>query len=173
MSRAVPVETPVVHPLAVGASTGSTRLKILLVEDDEADAYLIRRASESNENVAEVVLAQDGVEAIELVERGVLKPDLAFVDLHMPRKDGFALLRDLAVDDSSPFPVVVLTSSRSGADVLRSMKRGAALFVTKPRTQEEIAAALDRAIDIIYPIVTNVSRAKTSSRWFRSKMSRN
>ena len=165
MSRAVPVETPVVHPLAIGACWGSTRLKILLVEDDEADAYLIRRALESNERVAEMVLAQDGVEALELVERGVVKPDLAFVDLHMPRKDGFALLRDFAVGDSSQFPVVVLTSSRSGADVLRSM--------TKPRTQEEIAAALDRAIDIICPIITNVSRAKRPGRWFRSKMSRN
>jgi chemotaxis family two-component system response regulator Rcp1 len=134
-------------PYAVGGR--KKRLRILLVEDDAADAYLIRRALKGMPRVVEVVLAENGVEALELIERGAIKPDLAFVDLRMPRKDGFALLRDFAISDSAKFPAVVLTSSKSGEDTVRSKKRGAIQFVTKPRTEQKLAAALGRVIAMI------------------------
>jgi CheY-like chemotaxis protein len=116
----------------------SLGLQILLVEDDAADAYLIRRALAKNPCVAEVVLAEDGVEALELIDRGWVSPDLAIVDLHMPRKDGFALLRDFGQRESAQFPSVVLTSSKSNKDTLRATKRGAVEFVTKPKTEEQL-----------------------------------
>jgi len=122
------------------------KLRVLVVEDDEGDAYLIRRALAKNPRVGEIVLAETGVEALDLIDRGAVKPDLAFIDLHMPRKDGFALLRDFSARECVKFPSVVLTSSRAGADALRSMKRGAMEFVTKPSTEEKLAAALDRVI---------------------------
>lgn len=124
----------------------SDKLRILVVEDDEGDAYLIRRALAKNPRVGEIVLAENGVEALDLIDRGAVKPDLALIDLHMPRKDGFALLRDFATRKSAQFPSVVLTSSRAGADALRSLKRGAVEFVTKPSTEVKLAAALDRVI---------------------------
>ncbi len=130
------------------AGTRKKKLRVLLVEDDAADAYLIRRALKTNPRVSEVVLAENGVEALELIERGAIKPDLAFVDLRMPRKDGFALLRDFASTDAK-FPSVVLTSSKSGEDTVRSKKRGAIQFVTKPRTEQKLAAALGRVIAMI------------------------
>jgi CheY-like chemotaxis protein len=122
------------------------RLWVLLVEDDEADAYLIRRALAKNPWVGEVALAEDGVEALELIDKGWVCPDLAIVDLHMPRKDGFGLLRDFGIRQSAPFPSVVLTSSRASADALRSTRLGALEVLTKPRTEHELAAALDRVI---------------------------
>jgi two-component system, chemotaxis family, response regulator Rcp1 len=127
----------------------NNELRILVVEDDAADAYLIRRALKAIPRVAEVVLAEDGIEALDLIERGAVKPDLAFVDLRMPRKDGFALLRDLAFSEGAKFPAVVLTSSKSGEDTMRSKKRGAIQFVTKPRTEQKLAAALGRVIAMI------------------------
>ena len=80
--------------LVASSPTGrqEQRLRVLLVEDDDADAYLIRRALAKNPRIGEVVLAHDGVAALELINKGVVNPDLAIVDLHMPRKDGFALL---------------------------------------------------------------------------------
>jgi DNA-binding NtrC family response regulator len=87
------------------------KLCVLLVEDDEADSYLIRRALAT-----------------------------------MPRKDGFALLREFETRESAQFLSVVLTSSRAGADALRSRKRGAVEFLTKPDTVEKMAAALNRVI---------------------------
>lgn len=124
----------------------SRMLKILLVEDDEPDIYLINRALESNPRVGEVVVAEDGITALEMIDRGWVCPDLAIVDLHMPRKDGFALLRDFAAKNRRPFPSVILTSSAAGADAHRAMHCGAVEFITKPDTQEKLAAALDRAI---------------------------
>jgi CheY-like chemotaxis protein len=114
--------------------------------DDEADSYLIRRALATIPRVGKIVVARDGVEALEMVDDGSASPDLALVDLHMPRKDGFALLREFETRESAQFLSVVLTSSRAGADALRSRKRGAVEFLTKPDTVEKMAAALNRVI---------------------------
>ena len=95
---------------------------MLLVEDDDADAYLIRRALAKNPRIGEVVLAHDGVAALELINKGAVSPDLAIVDLHMPRKDGFALLRDFAAMEGVKFPSVVLTSSRGGEQICCARK---------------------------------------------------
>jgi CheY-like chemotaxis protein len=128
----------------------SLGLQVLLVEDDEADAYLIRRALAKNPWVGEVVLAEDGVEALELFDKGRISPDLAIVDLHMPRKDGLALLRDFSIRQTAHFPSVVLTTSKSNRDALRATKRGAVDFLTKPKTEEQLAAALDRVIRSVF-----------------------
>jgi CheY-like chemotaxis protein len=126
-------------------SRWSLGLHVLLVEDDEADAYLIRRALAKNPRVADVVIAEDGVEALELFDKRRIAPDLAIVDLHMPRKDGLALLKEFATR-TVQFPSVVLTSSKASKDAIRAAKRGAVEFITKPRTEGELAATLDRII---------------------------
>jgi CheY-like chemotaxis protein len=122
------------------------RLTILLVEDDEPDAYLISRALASNPRVARVVVAEDGVRALELIDSGSVRPDLAIVDLHMPRKDGFALVKDFAAEERRQFPSVILTSSASRADAYRATDCGAVQFITKPDTTEKLAAALDSMV---------------------------
>jgi CheY-like chemotaxis protein len=123
------------------------RLRVLLVEDDDADVYLIRRALSEISNVVEVRTARDGVQALELIDNWPAGPDLAIVDLKMPRKDGFALLREFATRKGQTFPAVVLTSSKSGADFYRAKKRGAAEFLTKPNGLEKLKNALSDAID--------------------------
>jgi CheY-like chemotaxis protein len=128
---------------AVKAKKG---LKILMIEDDEADAYLIKRALRKNPKVGEIVHVRDGVEAVELIDDQQFRPDLALVDLKMPRKDGFSLLRDLGVHANADFPAVVLTSSRAGADRVRARIRGAVQFVTKPLGMADMARALDQVI---------------------------
>jgi len=127
-------------------SRWSPGLQVLLVEDDEADAYLIRRALAANPRVSDVVLAEDGYEALDLFDRHRVFPDLALVDLRMPRKDGLAFLKDLAARPSALFPCAVLTSSKSGKDALRAKSRGAIEFVTKPKAEPELKSTLDRII---------------------------
>lgn len=121
-------------------------LKILMVEDDQADAYLIKRALRSNPRVGEVVHVRDGVEALELIDGRRFQPDLALLDLQMPRKHGFSLLLELATRASVAFPSVVLSSSRSGADRVRTRIRGADQFITKPNSLEKMTRALDEVI---------------------------
>lgn len=121
-------------------------LRVLVVEDDAADAYLIRQALESDPRVREIVRAKDGVEALSMLENGTIHPDLAIIDLQMPRKDGFSFLVDLACQDEREFPTVVLTSSKARADAVRSRLRGARLVLTKPDTLRELETILHRAI---------------------------
>lgn len=122
------------------------KLNILLVEDDEPDAYLIGRALKSNPRVGEVVVADNGFMALEMLDISWVTPDLAIVDLNMPRKDGFALLRDFAAREGRHFPSVILTSSAAKLDSLEAMICGAVEFITKPDSPQKLAAALDRVI---------------------------
>lgn len=126
-------------------------LCVLVVEDDEADAYLIKRALAAQPNVATVVHAVDGVDALRLVESGEVRPDLAFIDLHMPRKNGFNLLAALSGAEAPRFPMVVLTSSTAPTDAMRSRLRGATRVVTKPDNVKEMELELRRAIALARP----------------------
>ena len=128
--------------------TGAQRagLRVLVVEDDEADAWLLGRVLLNDPRIGQVVHTRDGVEALEALEGGSFCPDLAIVDLQMPKKNGFSLLLDLAAREGIAFPVVVLTSSRHGADALRARKRGAERFITKPNTLEKLAEVLEPVI---------------------------
>jgi CheY-like chemotaxis protein len=123
----------------------SIGLNVLLVEDDPADAYLIKHALYSNPMVCNVLHVKDGIEALKMLDVGEMHPDLAIVDLHMPRKDGFSLLADFRRENAQ-FPSIVLTSSKLGADSLRARKRGAEAFITKPNTLAKLTEALDNVI---------------------------
>jgi CheY-like chemotaxis protein len=144
---------PTVSSQAHAPIQTSTRsgLCILAVEDDEADAYLICRALADNPVVGEVVHARDGIEALALVESGALTPDLAFVDLRMPRMNGLDLLVAVATRPRLGFPMVVLTSSASPDDAIRSRLRGATRVITKPVVVTELYAVLKAAIEAICP----------------------
>jgi CheY-like chemotaxis protein len=128
-----------------------TRLCVLVVEDDEADVYLISRALAAHPSIGDVAYASDGVEAFDMVDSGEVEPDLAFIDLHMPRKNGFSLLTAFACDPERNFPMVVLTSSIAPADVIRSRLRGAIRVVTKPDSVEAMQEALAAAIGAACP----------------------
>jgi CheY-like chemotaxis protein len=125
----------------------SRRIKILVVEDDEPDAYLIGRVLAANPRVEEVFVAEDGVKALEILDQGWFRPNMAIIDLHMPRRDGFSLLRELVTREHGGFPKVMLTSSAASADAHRAIHCGAIEFVTKPRTVDKWAQTLDRVID--------------------------
>src|ERR1700744_2433557 len=73
-----------VRMVKAAPNASAKRLRVLLVEDDDADVYLIRRALAELPKVAEVRVARDGVEAMELIDSWSSGPDLAIVDLKMP-----------------------------------------------------------------------------------------
>lgn len=126
--------------------TGEERLEVLVVEDDEADAFLIRSALRNIPRVSRVVLAEDGVEALEWIDSGLINPDVAIIDLHMPRKNGFSLLVELSCRAKANITTIVLTSSKASADAARSKLRGADCFLTKPDTIEELNWQIAKAI---------------------------
>ena len=124
-------------------------LCVLVAEDDEADAYLICGALARLPAVGKVVRVSDGLEALRLVEQGEIVPDLALIDLQMPRKGGLGLLVALSERPEPGFPMVVLTSSSAPIDAMRSRLRGAVRVIKKPDTTEALDAELAAAIDAI------------------------
>jgi len=124
----------------------SRGLRVLVVEDDAADAYLICRGLARQPEIESVVHVPDGVVALWMVEHGQIAPDLAFVDLQMPRLGGLSLLIALAQRPLMGFPIVVLTSSIAPIDATRSRLRGAFRVINKPDTAQALDAELASAV---------------------------
>ena len=114
---------------------------ILLVEDNPDDEALTLRALKQNKIQNEVVVARDGAEALDyLFARGAyagrdlrVMPQLILLDLKLPKVDGLEVLQRLRADPrTAHLPVVVLTSSREGRDVIESYRHGANSYILKP-----------------------------------------
>jgi two-component system, response regulator len=113
---------------------------ILLVEDNPDDAELAMRAFAKVVGKHDLILARDGVEALDyLLGTGCHAaapppaPDLVLLDLKLPRVDGLEVLRRLRAEERTRhLPVVVLTSSAQEEDIVNSYKLGANSYVRKP-----------------------------------------
>lgn len=113
------------------APSKAAPLRILIVEDDEADAYLIKRLLVEHPRIEQVVRAVDGIEALDMLHVGV-NPDLAFIDLKMP-----------------PFPMVVLTSLTSISDTTRRALRRADQILSKPENVIQMRTLIAKTIERI------------------------
>ena len=109
-------------------------LAILLVEDDESDAELVRRALKG----CNLSVASNGRQALDYLHRlgefrEVGKPDLILLDINMPGMDGKQLLRNIKQDeDLRSIPTVMLTTSAARTDVLDCYAGGVNCYVVKP-----------------------------------------
>ena len=109
---------------------------ILLVEDDQSLAELSKLGLEQAEFTNEVVLARDGEEAVEYLlaegREAQEMPCLVLLDLHMPRMDGFGVLRRLRSEERTRLvPVVMLSSSDHPEDVRTAYEEGANAYLEK------------------------------------------
>lgn len=112
----------------------SETIYVLLVEDSDTDADLTEYRLQKSGYPVVVTRVRDGEEAMEhLRDPGAPLPDIIFLDLNMPRKDGREVLGEMMVDpDLHKIPVVVMTSSDLAADKERAFSLGANGYVVKP-----------------------------------------
>src|SRR3982074_361405 len=113
-------------------------IEILLVEDSPGDVRLTREAFKDAKVHITLHVASDGAEAMGFLRRegkhaNALRPDLILLDLNLPKKDGREVLEEIKESPTlKSIPVVVLTTSASDADILRSYKLHANCYITKP-----------------------------------------
>jgi CheY-like chemotaxis protein len=114
--------------------------KILLVEDNPNDVELTLEALKEHNLSNAVVVARDGVEALDYLQRTGQyasrpqgNPAVILLDLKLPKLDGHELLKRIRADkDLKLIPVVVLTSSREESDLEQSYQNGVNAYVVKP-----------------------------------------
>jgi CheY-like chemotaxis protein len=124
---------------------------LLIADDDQDDRYMIREALEESRVTNDIRFVVDGEELMDyLLRRGRYRdpgnsprPGLILLDLNMPKKDGREALREIrAHAELSTIPVVVLTTSKTEEDILRSHELGASAFISKPVTFEGLVESL-------------------------------
>lgn len=128
-------------------------MNILLVEDNPDDEVLVRRALKKNGIQAELVVAHDGVEALDYLhgtgdysERDTTEqPSLVLLDLNLPLVNGLEVLKRMREDDRTRLlPVVLLTTSDEDRDRHDGYTLGANSYVRKPIEYTDFAEAIRR-----------------------------
>ena len=107
--------------------------KILLVDDDKDDQLFFVEALKELQPSLACGIANNGVEAIEHLEKVPPPPILIFLDLNMPLMNGFECLEQLKkANDYKEIPVIIFTTSNHPVDMERTISMGAKVFLTKP-----------------------------------------
>jgi chemotaxis family two-component system response regulator Rcp1 len=118
--------------------TGAAAIEVLLVEDSPGDVRLTREAFIDAKVHINLHVAPDGTEAMAFLRRegeyaNAPRPDLILLDLNLPKKDGREVLGEIKDHPTlKSIPVVILTTSASRADILRSYQSHANCYITKP-----------------------------------------
>jgi CheY-like chemotaxis protein len=126
---------------------------ILLVEDSPADAELALRALRRGKLANHISWVKDGAEALEFIFRtGAYagrpdhNPKLILLDLKLPKVDGIEVLKRVKADERTRLiPVVMVTSSAEGRDVVESYKLGVNSYLVKPVEFEQFSETVARA----------------------------
>jgi CheY-like chemotaxis protein len=120
-------------------------LNILLVDDDEVDVIIVKRAFSTAKVTNQLFIARDGMEALELL-RGDTMPierRVMLLDLNMPRMTGIELLREIRKDPAlRPLNVIVMTTSTEERDRVEAFQLNVAGYIVKPVTFRAFADAM-------------------------------
>jgi CheY-like chemotaxis protein len=115
-----------------------TQIQVLLVEDSPGDARLTQEAFRAAAKTMRLHVVSDGVEAMtflrqEGIHADAPRPDLILLDLNLPKMDGRQVLAQVKGDDSLKLiPTVILTTSSSDEDILKSYELQANCYLSKP-----------------------------------------
>jgi CheY-like chemotaxis protein len=138
---------------------GCQPVEILLVEDNPGDVRLTLEALKDGKVLNHLSVVGDGVEAIAFLHQegayaNAPSPDLIFLDLNLPKKDGREVLQEIKNDKSlRHIPVVVLTTSKADMDILRTYELHANCYITKPVDFEQFTKVIKSIEDFWLTIV--------------------
>jgi CheY-like chemotaxis protein len=123
-------------------------MHLLLVEDNEGDILLTTEALEASKVLNEVSIARNGKLALDFVFKkngyeDVKSPDVILMDINLPLKSGIEVLEILKSDESTKhIPIIILTTSSSESDIMKSYNNHANAYIVKPVDVSEFLEAV-------------------------------
>ncbi len=123
-------------------------IRVMLVEDNSEDVAFSKRVLKHNRLDKDLVLAANGVQALEALEKkageGIL-PNLILLDINLPDISGIELLTRIKKDPRfNRIPVVILTGSNEDEDIQRSYDLGASSYLVKPIFNDALMLVIDQ-----------------------------
>jgi two-component system response regulator len=125
---------------------------VLLIEDNEGDEFLTRRALSRLDIPCHLVVARDGVEALDYLSSLSRDdyhnlPACVLLDLKLPRIDGLQVLHEIRTNlSTSLMPVMIVTSSAEESDVRAARQLGIASYTVKPSNSSEYTEAIQKLV---------------------------
>lgn len=132
------------------AIIGDRLIKILYADDDVDDLELFREALKVAHSNANLQTAEDGEELMKYLEQyNYLLPDIIFLDINMPCKNGKECLEEIRSNPKfSKIPVVMFSTSSYNEDIEETFEKGANLYVSKPLFYEDEIKILDKIFSL-------------------------
>ncbi len=135
-------------------------INILMVEDNPMDVRLTLEAFKESKILNDMTVLGDGEEAMKFLHRegkytDARRPDLILLDLNLPKMDGIEVLAEIKTDENLKcIPVVVMTTSKSEEDVIKSYDHHANCFITKPVSLDGFTTVIQSIDNFWLTIVT-------------------
>ena len=125
------------------------KLSIFYIDDDADDRLLFEEALSEVDVNTELTAIEDSDELLHLLENPPPTPNLIFIDLNMPRKNGYQLLEEIKSNKSyQQFPVLILTTSAENNVIESARSLGADAFITKPSNFNSLKKILDKCLNV-------------------------
>jgi len=145
-------------------------LSLLVIDDSAADALMIGTLLKQSGYPVSVRTVSDGETALDfLLRRGPYSgeplPDVVILDVNLPRRNGFEILREIRQQaDLKDFPVFMLTGSRSREDMEKGRSLDVASFITKPHHLEEFEEIIRKFLNVDVPRILKERQRKRADR---------
>ncbi len=134
-------------------------ITILMADDDPDDRFLAQEAFVENKLANDLRFVEDGEELMQYLNKegkfsDAPTPGLILLDLNMPKKDGRTALKEIKeIEKLRRIPIVILTTSKSEADILKSYDLGVSSFISKPVTFESLVETVKTITSYWFGIV--------------------
>ncbi len=119
-------------------------LRVLLIEDDAIEVMKLNRVVSALQLEHQIIEANNGEQALQLLKETSELPDIILLDLNMPKMSGLEFLSILKVDDNlKHIPTIILTTSGNNKDLLECYRIGISGYVLKPLKYEDYVSKIE------------------------------
>jgi CheY-like chemotaxis protein len=124
-------------------------LNILLADDDEDDRMIFTEIVTQMDEVVNLRTVSDGQQLLQLLSDGALLPDVIFLDLNMPNKNGKECLKEIKTNPAlGHLPVIIYSTSAAEKDIRDTYNEGASLYIQKPSNIRGLKKTLTKVLSI-------------------------